>query len=256
MEKTGEASGPGSQGEAAPGAEAPSGRKGLVKLLVFAAVVVGVLVAVHLSPIGAHLRSGPELRDRIRGMGALAPLVFMAAVAGLTAVGVPRLLFCVLAGATFGFAAGLLWVQVGTFFGYYVTFLLARWVGRDFVLRHARKLGRFARLLDRQSVWTVIMLRTLPMHGGLTNVFLGISSVGHVQFLVGTLVGTTLEAVAFTLIGSGVVQESFGAAMPYVGGALGVLVAAWLVLGSYLRRRRASTAGEGTSSEGGEGCDG
>ncbi|MBN2108138.1 MAG: hypothetical protein JW832_12005, partial [Deltaproteobacteria bacterium] len=53
-----------------------------------------------------------EISEYLRSFGWAAPLVFIFAVAGLVAVGVPRLLLCPIGGMAFGFWQGLLWVQL------------------------------------------------------------------------------------------------------------------------------------------------
>src|SRR5436309_8197899 len=93
------------------------------KIAGLALVVLVLLALIYFSPLRAYLgrwtvpAEQTLLRDQIRSFGPLGPVVLMFGVALLVAVGVPRLIFCVVAGMAFGFWAGLLWAQLGTLLG-------------------------------------------------------------------------------------------------------------------------------------------
>jgi uncharacterized membrane protein YdjX (TVP38/TMEM64 family) len=95
------------------------------KIAVLAAIVGVMLALVYLSPLRAWLGRLREISDQIRGLGVLAPLVVMAGIAVLVALGFPRLVLCAIAGMALGFWSGLLWAQLGTLLGNYATFLVA-----------------------------------------------------------------------------------------------------------------------------------
>ena len=142
----------------------------------------------------------------------------------------PRLLFCPIGGFAFGFVHGLLWTQLATIAGYYVTFLFVRWGGREVVLHHWTKLGRLQKLFDLPAIPAVIIVRQLPISGLITNLMLGLSQIRHVDFLVGTAIGLLPEAIPFTLVASGAVKVGGGEHIGYVLAAAVLLMIVWLGL--------------------------
>ena len=137
-------------------------------LLAFAAMAV-VLAAFYLSPLNEQLRHLDRMEAWLRGLGPLGTLAFFAGVVVLTAGGIPRLLFCALAGAVFGFWQGLVWGQVATLVGYYLSFLFIRWGGRDYVRQRWPQIERLKAHLGSGSAWKVVLLRQTPVTGIVIN---------------------------------------------------------------------------------------
>lgn len=203
------------------------------------AAVVGVLLAVvYLSPLRSYLGRWREISDSLRSLGLLGPAVLTLSVAGLVALGFPRLLFCVIAGMTFGFWAGLLWAQLGTLLGNYLVFLTARWWGREWAKRYLAKRNGLHDLLRREGASGVILARQLPVPGLLVNLTCGLLSIRHRHFLLGTLLGQLPEAIPCTLIGAGALQASFAKSVGAIGLAVAFAVVVWLGLRICLRRQR------------------
>ena len=226
-------------------------RKDVLKVATLCAVLVGGLVLVHVTGLEEWFKNVPELVERIQAMGIMAPLVFVFASAALVAVGVPRLVLCPVAGMAFGFLFGLLWAQVGTVLGSYATFLFARWAGRDFVVRHRPRMGKLAVVFEPRSVMAVALIRQLPITAGLLNLMLAVSPVKHSRFLIGTAIGILPEAIAVTLIGSGVVKQSLEEATGYVTVASVLLLTVWIVSAFCARKlRRPADANQVLADEG------
>ena len=211
-------------------AQAPVGHQVPVKpLIVFAALSLA-LVIVMCTPLKEYLADIKTIKIQLRSFGFYAPLVFMACVFVLITVGVPRLLFCPIGGFAFGFFEGLLWTQLATLAGYYATFLFVRWGGREYVLHHWTKLGRFQKIFDLPAIPAVMIVRQLPISGLITNLILGLAPIRHVDFLVGTAVGILPEAIPFTLVASGAVKLGGGEHIGYIVGAAALLIAVWIGL--------------------------
>ncbi|HXP62724.1 MAG TPA: VTT domain-containing protein [Dongiaceae bacterium] len=200
------------------------------RMVVLAAIVGAVLALVYLSPLRAWLGRLREMGDQIRGLGILAPLVVMLSIALLVAVGVSRLLLCSIAGAALGFWSGLLWAQLGTLLGNYATFLVARFIARRWAEQYLSNRVRLHALLQRRGIAGVILARQLPVPGLLVNLACGLFPLRHRHFLIGTLVGQLPEAVPFTLIGAGALQDSFASSVWVIGLGVAVAVVAWIGL--------------------------
>jgi uncharacterized membrane protein YdjX (TVP38/TMEM64 family) len=195
-------------------------------------IVIALGGAVYLTPLKAWLDQGQLIKDELALFGIAAPLVFTAAAALSTAIGVPRLLLCSLGGMTFGFVSGLLWTQLGTLLGSYATFLFVRWRGRDYTLQHFPRLCRFSQKLESRGLLSVLLLRQLPMNGFYNNVFLGLTPVSHRDFIFGSLLGFLPLGVTACLIGAGLIQADFAKSVQYVALALACSV----ILGFLLNR--------------------
>ncbi|MFH0953102.1 MAG: VTT domain-containing protein [Verrucomicrobiota bacterium] len=206
-------------------------------LIVLAVLALGILV-VYFSPLRGYLHEVKQIKARLAALGVLGPVVYMAVVFVLISMGFPRLLFCPIGGMAFGFVRGLLWTFFPTLLGYYVIFLFVRWGGRDFVLRHWPRLARPHRVFETHAVPAIVLIRQLPISGLLINLALGVSPVGHVQFLVGTAIGLIPEAIPFTLVASGAVKMGGGESAAYVLGAIVILVLLWGGMWVLARRSR------------------
>jgi uncharacterized membrane protein YdjX (TVP38/TMEM64 family) len=198
-------------------------------LIVFAALALALTI-VMCTPLRQYLADLKNIKAQLRSFGFYAPVIFMACVYVLVAIGVPRLLFCPIGGFAFGFVEGLLWTQLATMAGYYTTFLFVRWGGREYVLHHWTKLGRLQKIFDLPAIPAVIICRQLPISGLITNLVLGLAPIRHVDFLVGTAVGILPEAIPFTLVASGAVKLGGGEHIGYVIGAAALLIAVWIGL--------------------------
>lgn len=208
------------------------------KMGVLALVVIGLLAVVYLSPLREWLGRLKEVSEWVKGLGFWAPLIFTLTVAVLVSAGVPRLIFCFLAGMTFGFWTGLLWAQLGTLLGSYGVFLLTRSGGRDWAQRYLSKRGKLRDSLRQEGTAGVIFARQLPVPGMLVNLACGLFAISHRQFLVGTALGQLPEAVPCTLIGAGTLGASFSKSLGLISLAVAAAVVLWVGLRLFLRWQR------------------
>jgi len=207
---------------------------GLVNSTVFV-LVLALGAAIYFTPLRAWLEQGQAIKAELALFGYAAPLVFTLAAAALTAIGVPRLLICSLAGMIFGFAWGLAWSQIATLLGSYATFLFVRWRGRAYTLDHFPRLHRFTRKLESKGILSVFLLRQLPMNGFYNNLFLGLTSVRHRDFLLGSLIGFLPLGITACLIGTGLIQTDVTKSVQYLMVGLVCSVALGYLLARFAR---------------------
>jgi uncharacterized membrane protein YdjX (TVP38/TMEM64 family) len=204
---------------------------GLVNGTVFV-LVLALGAAIYCIPLDNWLGEEQAIKAELARFGYAAPLVFTLSAAALTAIGVPRLLVCSLAGLVFGFVWGLAWSQLATVLGSYATFLFVRWRGRAYALAHFPRLQRFSRPLESRGLMSVLLLRQLPMNGFYNNLFLGLTRVGHRDFLLGSLLGFLPLGITVCLIGAGLIQTDVSKSIQYL--MLGLVSS--VVLGYLLAR--------------------
>lgn len=223
-----------------PTGAAPAWGRPLIKAVILLAVMLTALWILYASPLHqqwTRIRAAPET---LRQFGVLAPLIFTLVSAGLIAVGCPRLIFCPLAGLAFGFWGGLLWSQLGALLGSYLTFLFVRWGGQALVARYWPRLQRLRAFFEQRGLFSVIILRQLPISAIFINLILGVSPIRHRQFLLGTLLGNLPEAVPCILLGSGALHPTASLRTLQVGVAVVLLAAVWIGTAWYLRSSQAA----------------
>ena len=195
------------------------------KPLIMLAVMGAAFALVYFTPARKYLGNIQSIKYWLLSLGWVGPAVWMGIVFVLVAAGMPRLLFCPIGGLAFGFWHGLLWTQVATLAGYYVLFLIVRWGGRDFVLRHWPRVGRLkGHFHGHSTALLVFAVRQLPISGLIINFFLGLSPIRHPAFLLGTAFGILPEAIPFTLVASGMFKLTGRNTPLYIAAAVGVLL--------------------------------
>jgi uncharacterized membrane protein YdjX (TVP38/TMEM64 family) len=218
-------------------------RGGHRRAFLLAAVLLATGLLAYFVPIRNWHQDAGQLRNAIASAGIWVYPAGIAAVAILVACGVPRLVMCGLAGMTLGFWWGLAVVQTGSLLGYYGVFLFIRWGGRDWALRHWPALRKWADLVHDHGTLGVLLIRQLPIHGGIVNLALGLSNVKHRHYLLGTLLGSLPEAIPATLAGAGLVRPSIQATASYLAIAMAALAIIWIGCGYLLKALRNSRAG-------------
>lgn len=217
-------------------------RKPLTKAAMLVVVVAACLAVVYATPLRAHLREVDDMREWIRSFGPWGALTLTALIAGLVAIGVPRLALCFLAGFVLGFWNGLTTVTLGTLAGYYLTFIAVRWGGRDLTLDHWPGCRRFCRLFERGGIESVLLLRLLPINGFIVNLGLAVTTVRQRDFLLGTLVGSLPEAVPIVLVGAGLLHPNTGKTAGMLLVAVAFVVVAGIGVHLYTRLFREDVA--------------
>ena len=211
------------------------------KIIGGALVICALLAVAELSPLRSYLERWREVSEDLRSLGALAPLVVLAAVAVLVGVGFPRWPFCVIAGAALGFWSGLLWAQLGTLLGNYAVFLLVRLGSKDWALRYLSHRVKLHSVIRQEGISGVILARQMPLPGLLINLACGLVPLRQQDYLVGTMLGQLPLAIPCTLIGAGILQASFRKSLAVIGLAVAAAVLAWMGLRLLLRTQSPAT---------------
>ncbi len=218
----------------------------------FAALLAGLLavaLAIWLTPLGA-------LASRERALAllaairhwptpALAPLVFATLYTVATVAALPGSVLTLAGGALYGVWPGLLLNWAGAVLGATLSFLLARGLGRDFVVRRLR--GRAAALDEgagRHGFRTILVLRLIPVVPfSALNYAAGLSAVRLRDYVVATAIGILPAAFAYTYFAQAILAGSLEArrsAYLHVLVAGGLLVALSLLPVVWRRLHRSS----------------
>ena len=186
----------------APQTETPRRRSALRWLLLAAGLVVLVLVG---REAGAAV---PRFAAWVNGLGAWAPVVFIAGYALGVVAFLPGSVLTLAAGAIFGLVEGTAYVLVAATVGACGAFLVARYLARPAIERRLEGNERFAtidRAVGGQGRRIVFLLRLSPVFPfNLLNYALGLTRVRFADYAVasiGMLPGTLLYVYYGKLVG-------------------------------------------------------
>lgn len=204
-------------------AEPRAGELSARRILLRAAVLLGVvftgMLLYRLTPLREWLEPAGRAAAWVRSTGWAGGLVFYAGTALLIFLGVPRLVFCPLAGALYGFWGGLALSLAAPTTSYFLTFLVLR--GR--AEGPLTGLPAALRFLGRDPGMSgVILARLLPLPGMVITLALSLTGVGRRKYLFGTLLGLIPEAAPLVLLGAGWVDRRLGHPLHF--GALALLL--------------------------------
>lgn len=191
------------------------------------------------------------LRDRfeaaalsawVHDAGAAGPIVFVAAYAAATVLFLPGALVTLAGGALFGPVWGTIWNLTGATLGGAIAFLIARYLGADWVGRRA---GPRLRRLDAgvaDEGWRFIaFVRLVPLFPfNLLNFALGLTRIRFATYVAASAVFMLPGALAYTWLGHAGRQALGGDEGMVRNGLIALaLVCAMAVLPRWLRRLRA-----------------
>lgn len=210
----------------------------LKRLLFLLAGAAAIFALLYFTPIGTLLRDVQQIRAFLKGDDLWAELTFTAIVVVLVAIGMPRLIFYGIGGLAFGFWQGLLFAQIGSLLGSFLTFFAIRHGGRGWLMARFGE-HRFVKKAFRvkSSVKAVVLIRQLPLHGLMITGGLALSQASARAFLLGTFIGYLPQGVIAALIGSGMVDEQAMAGFGKLVIAATVLLLATVLLRRWRRKR-------------------
>lgn len=172
-----------------------TGLRILLGLVLLAAVGAAVALREHFD--------AAALQAWVEGAGAAGPIVFMALYALATVLFLPGSVLTLAGGALFGPVWGTLWNLSGATLGASLAFLIARYLGADWVTRRAGP--RLQRLNDgvTSEGWRfVAFVRLVPLFPfNLLNYALGLTRIPFVAYVLASWVFMLPGAFAYTWLG-------------------------------------------------------
>ena len=218
-------------------------RQTLVKAGVLLGVVLLGALAYRLTPVRTWLEPAGELAAWARRTGWWGVLAFYGASTGLIFAGVPRLLFCPIAGALYGFWGGLALCMLSPSISYFTTFLLVR--GRRRPDTRVVLPRRLAFLGRNPGFAGVVLARLIPLPGMVITLALSLSTVSRTSYLLGTMVGLIPEAAPLVLLGCGLLHPGPQSYVHFAVIAVLLVGSFWFALRYYQKRQREAAAEPG-----------
>jgi uncharacterized membrane protein YdjX (TVP38/TMEM64 family) len=207
-------------------------------------VVLGLLIVAAVAlAVGVEEFSLGALRDRVDGVGAMGPLVWIGIYALATVLLLPGTPFTIGAGVLFGPVVGAVTALVGATIGATASFLVGRGIGRSAVATLAgRRLEPIDRFLTDRGLVSVLTVRLIPLFPfNLVNLVAGVTALRLNAYVIGTAVGIVPGTVLLAVSGGSVDDPS---SPVFIGSVLGFVA---LVAVTGLLGRRLFPAGGATS---------
>lgn len=167
-------------------------------------LLIGLLLTIGTAVVLLHDRIEPTaLEAWILGFGILAPLVFILVYALAAVLFLPGMVLTLAGGALFGPVWGTLINLLGATLGASMAFLIARYLGADWIAR--RLGGRLQELVNGVEAegWRfVALVRLVPLFPyNLLNYALGLTRIRLLTYALATAVFMTPGAFAYTYVG-------------------------------------------------------
>src|SRR6202521_6190026 len=173
------------------------------KIILIVLVVVAIFYGAH------RLGAGPVLKnalDWIRGLGALAPVAFIAIYIAACVLFLPGSILTIGAGVIFGVVRGSICVSIAATLGATAAFLVGRYLARDWVSARLEGNAKFKAIdeaVGKEGWKIVILTRLSPVFPfNLLNYAYGLTRGTLRDYVLATWIGMLPGAVMYTYIGS------------------------------------------------------
>jgi uncharacterized membrane protein YdjX (TVP38/TMEM64 family) len=184
---------------------APSPAPGFLrpKILLIAAAAIAILYGAH------RIGAGPWLTnalDWIAGLGALAPVAFIAIYIAACVAFVPGSILTIGAGVIFGVVRGSIYVSIAATLGATAAFLVGRYLARDWVSARLEGNAKFKAIDEAVGIegWKIVVLTRLsPVFPfNLLNYAYGLTRVTLRDYFLASWAGMIPGTILYVYIGS------------------------------------------------------
>ncbi|OGW29715.1 MAG: hypothetical protein A2X56_06395 [Nitrospirae bacterium GWC2_57_13] len=178
------------------------------------AALVLLATALFLSPFFWDMRavfSVDQMKQWLEGAGPLAPLLYMAAMAIAVIVSpIPSVPLDIAAGAFFGPFLGTVYSVIGALAGAGAAFLIARFLGREFMERHLGGHINFCSACSNKLLTRIVFLsRLIPVVSfDVVSYGAGLTKMSLSRFSLATFFGLIPLTFAYNYFGSALIVRS------------------------------------------------
>lgn len=219
-------------------------QKKTLKIILLAAFIVSAVVLTRTLGLGEYLEE-ERLRGWIDGFGAWGPAVYILLYSVAPSLMAPGLALTVAGGVLFGPVWGSIYVAVGATVGASLAFIIARYMGRDWVAGMLKG-GRLAEIDAgvREKGWKIVAFtRLIPLFPyNFLNYAFGLTNIRFSHYVIATFIFMLPGVVAYVVFSSSILDLARGrVSVEFVVGVVLVVIVS-LVPIVYKRHRRARSA--------------
>jgi uncharacterized membrane protein YdjX (TVP38/TMEM64 family) len=180
-----------------------AGNNSVARGIIVLGAMLALVVLGRVLPVAAWFES---LNAWVRGQGWWAPFVFGAVYVAATVLFLPGSVLTLAAGAIFGVVRGTIIVSIASTTGAALSFLIARYVLREWVTRRLATNARFTAIdhaIGREGAKIVLLLRLSPVVPfNALNYLLGLTAVRFLTATLASWIGMLPATVVFVYLGS------------------------------------------------------
>ena len=173
------------------------------RLIILAAIVIGLFIAMKLLPVQQWLRS---FNDWVGQMGVAGILIFIGVYALATELLAPGSVLTIGAGFAFGLWKGFLAVSAGSTLGAALAFLVTRFIARERVAAIAQRNEKFREIdsaIGKQGAKLIFLLRLSPVIPfNLSNYLYGLTGVKFWPYVLASWIGMIPGTFLYVYIGT------------------------------------------------------
>lgn len=221
-----------------------------LKLIVFCAIILVILVLNHMYGWSGYLSNSENLRflqSMIEDNLLAASLIYVGlTIVACVVLALPGITFAVLAGVIFGPWLGTLLCLVATTGGAIIAFIVGRFFLKDSIKPMLEKNGLLKRILfddaGRSDIVLLAITRLVPLFPyNIQNFAYGVTDISLAHYSLYTLV-FMLPGVALYTIGSAGITDSSNRVLCF--GIAAVLFVFVMFIGAYIRKKYLGEEGE------------
>ena len=203
------------------------------------AVVAGLACAIIWVALHREYLQTSELGRELARFGPAAPILFILLYACATVLFAPGSILTLAGGALFGPVWGTLWNLIGATLGATVAFLIARYLGADWVARRAgERLARLIRGVEEEGWRFVAFVRLVPLFPfNLVNYAFGLTRIRLGEYVLASFLCMSPGALAYTYLGYAGREAASGQAGSIHKGLLALALLATVAFLSRIVRR-------------------
>jgi uncharacterized membrane protein YdjX (TVP38/TMEM64 family) len=173
-------------------------KKAVIKMLIFAAFIIGAILLVRLTPVKDFF-TVDSLGRFLDRSGFWAPMVFILVYAAGVCLFLPGTLITGLGAVIFGAYWGFAWVWIGAMLGASAAFFIGRTLGREFATSLiGNRLKKYDDAIERNGFATVLYLRLVYFPFTPMNFGMGLTKVHFWDYFAGTGLGIIAGTFIFT----------------------------------------------------------
>jgi len=173
------------------------------RLIILAAIVIGLFIAMKLLPVQQWLRS---FNDWVGQMGVAGILIFIGVYALATELLAPGSVLTIGAGFAFGLWKGFLAVSAGSTLGAALAFLVTRFIARERVAAIAQRNEKFREIdsaIGKQGAKLIFLLRLSPVIPfNLSNYLYGLTGVKFWPYVLASWIGMMPGTFLYVYVGT------------------------------------------------------
>ncbi len=180
----------------------------LKRLGLLAAIVLTVAAVFQFTPLSLKDFTPTNIKNFILGFGAWGPLVFIALYASRAVIMViPVGIMSFAGGLAYGQWWGTLYILIGATLGSTLSFLVARYFGRNFIEQfewlHKGKIKSFDRGSEKHGFKLILFMRLVPLFQyDAVNYGAGLSKMKLRHFVLGSFIGMAPGGFINAMLGS------------------------------------------------------